>query len=163
MELHVKCPGCSECYHRTTDRYNPDVMTTGDMLEILPKYRDYMWEDFPKDDYVMGDNILCPQCGVPYVNHEGRVTTIEILSDKDEKPSENDEKSLDTDKKLRDNVVMGTEYATVSAPDPDQKEKEERKIEKSETGEFICPQCDLPFLSKKAALKHLKRKHPNII
>ena len=64
--IPVKCAGCGGWFHELTAKYNPDGPLRGSYLRLTSRYRSYGWYDFPHEDWVVGDNIMCPQCMMPY-------------------------------------------------------------------------------------------------
>ena len=64
--IPVKCSGCGGLFHELTSKYELSGMLRGSYLRLLPKYMEYGWYDFPHEDNVVGENIICPQCMMPY-------------------------------------------------------------------------------------------------
>jgi hypothetical protein len=62
----VKCAGCGGWFHELTAKYDPDGPLRGSYLRLTSRYREYGWYDFPHEDWVVGDNVMCPQCMMPY-------------------------------------------------------------------------------------------------
>lgn len=62
----VKCERCGGWFHELTARYDPSGPLRGSYLRLMTRYREYGWYDFPHEDWVVGDNIMCPQCMMPY-------------------------------------------------------------------------------------------------
>lgn len=80
--LFVRCPSCKGIYHRTTDRFRPDVMATGDMFYLMEPWRTrYQWSSFPENSSIRGALIECPNCNTPYVGASGRVLIVVDPSD----------------------------------------------------------------------------------
>lgn len=63
--LSVKCPGCTQSFHETTDKYNPDTMANPSMLKLKQKYISWGWEDVPMDATAGFGCLECPECGYP--------------------------------------------------------------------------------------------------
>jgi len=64
--IPVKCAGCGGWFHELTARYDPSGPLRGSYLRLTSRYREYGWYDFPHEDWVVGDNVMCPQCMMPY-------------------------------------------------------------------------------------------------
>ena len=64
--IPVKCSGCGGWFHELTARYDPEGPLKGSYLRLTSRYREYGWYDFPHEDWVVGDNVMCPQCMMPY-------------------------------------------------------------------------------------------------
>lgn len=62
----VKCSGCGGWFHELTAKYDPTGPLRGSHLRLTSRYREYGWYDFPHEDWVTGDNVMCPQCMMPY-------------------------------------------------------------------------------------------------
>lgn len=62
----VRCRGCGGRFHELTENYRPVPPMRGDYLWMLKKHRGNGWYAFPERDWVIGDNVQCPQCGTPY-------------------------------------------------------------------------------------------------
>ena len=62
----VKCSGCGGWFHELTAKYDPTGPLRGSHLRLTSRYREYGWYDFPHEDWVVGDNVMCPQCMMPY-------------------------------------------------------------------------------------------------
>jgi len=63
----VICPHCNERYHETAEAYRPDVSPNGSMFRLKKKYADNGWQGFPEHDYIIGENLCCPDCQGSYV------------------------------------------------------------------------------------------------
>jgi hypothetical protein len=64
--IPVKCQGCGGWFHELTRRYSLEGSVKGSGLRLLVKYQGCGWYDFPHEDWVVGDNVQCPQCMRPY-------------------------------------------------------------------------------------------------
>ena len=64
--IPVKCAGCGGWFHELTAKYDPSGPLRGSYLRLTSRYREYGWYDFPHEDWVVGDNVMCPQCMMPY-------------------------------------------------------------------------------------------------
>lgn len=64
--IPVKCAGCGGWFHELTAKYDPTGPLRGSHLRLTSRYREYGWYDFPHEDWVVGDNVMCPQCMMPY-------------------------------------------------------------------------------------------------
>lgn len=63
----VKCSCCGGWFHQLTARYHvEEEVLRGSGLELVRQYREYGWYDFPHEDWVVGENVQCPQCMMPY-------------------------------------------------------------------------------------------------
>lgn len=62
----IRCRGCGGRFHRLTDKFRPVPPMRGSYLKLLPKWREGGWYAFPEHEWVVGDNVQCPQCGTPY-------------------------------------------------------------------------------------------------
>ena len=62
----VKCASCGGCFHTLTRHFEPVPPMKGHYLRMLPRYRGNGWYAFPEREWVIGDNVQCPQCGSPY-------------------------------------------------------------------------------------------------
>jgi Zn-finger nucleic acid-binding protein len=96
MALDVVCPQCRGVYVETNDAdgvltfddgltvsnprvraYDPERITTGNMLRLKQKYRELGWECFQHDSGTTRDALECPSCGAPLPNLAGKVITRE--------------------------------------------------------------------------------------
>lgn len=64
--MPVKCGGCGGKFHELTDRFRSEPPMRGTYLRMIARYRSWGWYAFPESDWVVGDNVQCPQCGTPY-------------------------------------------------------------------------------------------------
>ena len=64
--MPVKCGGCGGKFHELTDRFRSEPPMRGTYLRMISRYRSWGWYAFPESDWVVGDNVQCPQCGTPY-------------------------------------------------------------------------------------------------
>ena len=64
--IPVKCSGCGGWFHELTERYSPEDALRGSHLRLNSTYKGYGWYDFPHEDWVVGENVMCPQCMRPY-------------------------------------------------------------------------------------------------
>ena len=60
----VRCRGCGGRFHKLTDKFRSVPPMRGSYLKLLPRWQG--WYAFPERDWVVGDNVQCPQCGTPY-------------------------------------------------------------------------------------------------
>ena len=67
----VICPQCRQVYYRVNDKFNPDKFCTGEMLVLLPEYKDAGWPTFTPD--AMVQRLTCPQCRHMLSTYEGKV------------------------------------------------------------------------------------------
>jgi len=69
--MDVKCRNCKQIYFETTDKYNPDVLPNGAMLQCKPKYKKMGWDNWlpvgKGRSNIMYSGIVCPQCKSPLV------------------------------------------------------------------------------------------------
>ena len=61
--LDVFCPSCGLSYFTTTKEYNPDIDANPAMLDLKPQYKEWGWEELPKDSSMGYGCISCPGCG----------------------------------------------------------------------------------------------------
>lgn len=66
MGMAVKCGGCGGKFHQITGKFRAEPPVRGSYLRMIPRYRSWGWYAFPEEEWVVGDNVLCPQCGTPY-------------------------------------------------------------------------------------------------
>jgi hypothetical protein len=59
----VQCPGCGQCYHKTTEQYNPDIDANPAMLELKEPYVSWGWNGMPNDPSMGYGCLECPDCG----------------------------------------------------------------------------------------------------
>lgn len=70
------CQGCQGKFYQLTEKFVPTPPMRGDYVELLPQYgpNGYNWYDFPHNEWTIGDNVACVQCGEPirmdYVLHK---------------------------------------------------------------------------------------------
>lgn len=83
----IKCPSCCQCYHETTDKFNPDIRPDGSMVRLKEPWRSWGWspfgdsEDgreirFAETSATLASDMNCPGCGSPLAP-SGRLTVIE--------------------------------------------------------------------------------------
>jgi len=71
----VFCRYCKQGpFHETTSKYDPDEVTTGDMLRLKEPYRSRGWTSFPERKEYRRGSLECPGCGAPYPDKDGKVT-----------------------------------------------------------------------------------------
>jgi hypothetical protein len=70
----VICPRCKGRYHRVNDLYDPERVTKGHMLVLLPKYKAMSWGSFPETEDSFANRLTCPSCGGRYGDESGKVT-----------------------------------------------------------------------------------------
>ena len=74
----VVCRSCGGSYHVTNERYTPTRPTNATMLEMKEPWKsEYAWSDFPNDESIGYESLVCPACGVSYCNGAGYVVTRE--------------------------------------------------------------------------------------
>lgn len=61
--LDVQCPGCGQCYHETTEQYNPDIDANPAMLALKEPYKSWGWTGMPNDPSMGYGCLECPDCG----------------------------------------------------------------------------------------------------
>ena len=64
--FNVHCTGCGITCHRTNEKFKKDQVAKGEMFDLLDPWKENGWSDFTKDDYTIGENIRCIECGTPY-------------------------------------------------------------------------------------------------
>ena len=69
----ITCPSCGTICHRTNGKFDPDKMAVGEMFELKDPWKTEMWTDFTKDEYTIGPNICCIECGTPYPGSDLRI------------------------------------------------------------------------------------------
>ncbi len=65
LKRDVKCPGCRQSFHETTDKYTPDTVANPSMLTLKSKYIEWGWENVPMDATAGFGCLECPECGYP--------------------------------------------------------------------------------------------------
>lgn len=62
-----KCQQCRGEYYELTGSFEPVPPMRGNYVKLLPKYGvgGYNWYDFPHNDWTIGDNVACVNCGYP--------------------------------------------------------------------------------------------------
>ena len=93
----VKCPGCCQSFHETTDKFNPDVQPNGSMVRLRDPWRKWGWSPFGDVDSrdikfaetlcTLVSDMICPGCGSPLAP-SGRLT---IISEEKREKEEEDE------------------------------------------------------------------------
>jgi len=66
----VQCSGCGGIFHELTEKYVYGGMLRGSHFRLNSYYRGIGWYDFAHEDWVIGDNVVCPQCMRPYGKSE---------------------------------------------------------------------------------------------
>ena len=66
LGMPVRCSGCGGKFHRLSMGFRDEPPMRGSYLQMIPRYRNWGWYAFPEKDWVVGDNVQCPQCGTPY-------------------------------------------------------------------------------------------------
>ena len=76
----VRCRGCGQSYHQTTEEFDPTRCATGRMFKLLPAYgpNGANWTTFPCDEAVRHGDLVCPGCGESYTNGGNTVTLIPL-------------------------------------------------------------------------------------
>ena len=72
----VKCAGCGEIFHHTTDAFNIEAIVDGTMFELLEPWKSNGWNDFFKNADYHHENIRCPSCHDLYTTSEGYMRDI---------------------------------------------------------------------------------------
>lgn len=69
---NIICHSCGKSYYKTTEKYNPDVALTGDMVASLQNLRDeHLWA-FPEEINTKSGTMECPSCG-SLLYHQNKV------------------------------------------------------------------------------------------
>ncbi|OPY82489.1 MAG: hypothetical protein A4E65_00789 [Syntrophorhabdus sp. PtaU1.Bin153] len=135
--IPVRCPSCGETYLETTEHFDPNKMTNGTMLRLIPKYGPdgLNWSCFPYDEWILGDALECPGCGAPMGGLQGKVN------------------------------VLSVEVKSDGGQEEGKEQKEETGgAEKGETGQevtrtndaHVCPECGRSFEKAIALVGHMK-------
>ena len=66
LGMAVRCSGCGGKFHQLTRKFRNEPPMRGTYLKMIARYRSWGWHAFPELDWVVGDNVQCPQCGTPY-------------------------------------------------------------------------------------------------
>ena len=64
--MPVKCGGCGGKFHVLTEKFRNEPPMRGSYLRMIPRYRSWGWYAFAEKEWVIGDNVICPQCGTAY-------------------------------------------------------------------------------------------------
>jgi len=82
----IKCPNCGQCFHETTEKFNPDIRPNGSMVRLRQPWRGWGWSPFGGEDgrdirfaeseATLCSDLRCPCCGSPLAPG-GRLTTVE--------------------------------------------------------------------------------------
>jgi hypothetical protein len=76
--LEVVCRSCAGSFHITNSKYDPTRPTNATMLTFKEPWKtDYGWTDFPHDESIGYESLICPSCNVSYCNGAGYVETRE--------------------------------------------------------------------------------------
>ena len=59
----ILCPECGLSHHTTTNEYDPEGYANPAMIDLKPKYREWGWEELPKDSSMGYGCLVCPECG----------------------------------------------------------------------------------------------------
>lgn len=66
LGMPVRCGGCGGRFHQIAMEFRSEPPMRGTYLRMIERYRSWGWYAFPEKDWVVGDNVQCPQCGTPY-------------------------------------------------------------------------------------------------
>ena len=66
LGMSVRCGGCGGRFHQIARSFRNEPPMRGTYLKMVERYRSWGWYAFPEKDWVVGDNVQCPQCGTPY-------------------------------------------------------------------------------------------------
>lgn len=64
--MQVRCDSCGGKFHEITAKFEPVPPMRGNYLRLRSVFKGRGWYAFPEQDWVVGDNVQCPQCGSPY-------------------------------------------------------------------------------------------------
>jgi len=59
----VICPGCGQCYHSTTDAYDPERFANPAMIDLKEPWKGWGWDNPVKDFSAGYGCMVCPDCG----------------------------------------------------------------------------------------------------
>ena len=165
ISYDVKCPVCGEVYYETTEQFNPNAMTTGEMLRFKSKYGPgsggYNWS-LPFSDYDMGDSLTCVECGGS-IAPSGKVK-VDLIgpgfkyqenfippTEPYIAPGEPEISTIEGNVGDPEEVTLKNAEQTTGVFDPPQGSERYTK-------QFSCPECG-GFFNYDAFMEHLK-KHP---
>lgn len=60
----VFCPSCGLSHYTTTEVFDPDVDVNPAMIDMKPQYKEWGWEQLPKDSSMGYGCITCPECAM---------------------------------------------------------------------------------------------------
>ena len=64
--VSIRCGTCGGSFHTLTREFRPVPPMRGNYLRMKNQFKGNGWYAFPEYDWVVGDNVQCPQCGMPY-------------------------------------------------------------------------------------------------
>lgn len=130
LGMSVRCVGCGGRFHQIARNFRNEPPMRGTYLKMVERYRSWGWYAFPEKDWVVGDNVQCPQCGTPY-NFSSIVKQIKefVLSSKPEggdvteqSTTESESFEAEVDKRIEDNKRVqdcGIDLVVVGDTDSD--------------------------------------------
>lgn len=97
-----KCQQCRGEYYELTERFEPVPPMRGNYVRLLQRYGvgGYNWYDFPHNEWTIGDNVACVNCGCP-IRMEYVVKNLNKAVNDEQKASED---CAETGGVLRDGV-----------------------------------------------------------
>jgi hypothetical protein len=72
---YVVCPSCKGLFFAVTRQYRKHKAAHPGMIQMLRRYRDFGWEEPPKDITAGFGCLECPQCGAALAP-SGRLTVV---------------------------------------------------------------------------------------
>ena len=82
----IQCPNCCNCFHETTEAFNPDVQPNGSMVRLLEPWRSWGWcafgdgsdgrdKEVSETTATLVGDMICPNCEAPLAP-SGRLTLV---------------------------------------------------------------------------------------
>jgi DNA-directed RNA polymerase subunit RPC12/RpoP len=78
---YVECPNCKGIFFSITRQFRKHKAAHPDMVQMLRRYRNYGWEEPPRDVSAGFGCLECPQCGFALAPN-GRLTVVKkVIAD----------------------------------------------------------------------------------
>ena len=141
--LDVRCPGCRNVYHETTEAFKPHKTARGDMLRLKDPWRKWGWSTFdngvePKiaeKAATFYSDMTCPSCGAQMA--PSGFLTVRNINGTEFIPGHEPEP---IDNTVDGKLVMGIDYSDLEA------EWNERR------GFISCPKCGKQYTNTEKGL-----------
>ncbi len=141
--MKVKCPGCRQVFHETTDAYQPNVRANGSMLKLLEPWAGWGWDTFGDNRKatasVLASEMFCPSCDSPLAPGGRLRVVLEPLGETLKRVSEENQVRIEKEFRMD---PFGIEIGRVERVDV-----------------FKCHECGWTGKTEPALKRHITMRH----